>query len=199
MPPETHSEALLELAQRGPVRARDLDRANIPRSYLQRLCDRGLLERVDRGLYRLVDAPVTELSSLADVAVRVPHSTVCLLSALQVHGLTTEVPYAVWIMLALNARMPTIANPVVEVVRASGRSLTTGVETRNIEGVDVRITTPPKTVADCFRYRSRVGLDVALEAMRDYLRRGESIDSLVQAARDDRVFSVMRPYLEALT
>ncbi len=87
----------------------------------------------------------------------------------------------------------------MEVVRASGRSLTTGVETRNIEGVDVRITTPPKTVADCFRYRSRVGLDVALEAMRDYLRRGESIDSLVQAARDDRVFSVMRPYLEALT
>ena len=195
----TMSDQLLELARRGPFRARDLDDAGIPRVYLRRLCDRGLLERVDRGLYRLADAPVTESSSLAEVAVRVPDATVCLLSALAVHELTTEVPHAVWVMIDRRARTPRITYPRIEVVRASGRAREHGVEVREIDGVAVRITSPAKTVADCFRYRRYVGLEVALAALREYMRAHRTgVDALVAAARADRVFTLMRPYMEAL-
>jgi len=198
-PPPSKVESLLRLARRGPLRARDLDQADIPRAYLQRLCERGVLERVDRGLYRLADAPVTELHSLAEVAARVPHATVCLLSALQVHGLTTEAPHAVWILIDRHARLPRLSYPKIEVVRASGAARDHGTETRVIEGQDVRVTTPAKTVADCFRYRRRVGLDIALDALRDYLKQHRGgIDALVEAARADRVYTRMRPYVEAL-
>lgn len=195
----TKIDALLGLAGKGPVRARDLNGAGIPRTYLRRLCDRGLLVRVDRGLYELVDAPVTEHHSLAEVAVRVPRGIICLHSALAVHGLTTEIPHAVWLMIDRHARMPGFTFPELEVVRASGHALEHGVETRTIEGVDVRITIEAKTVADCFRYRHHVGLDVAMEALRDFLRkRDRNIDELVNAARADRVYPLMRPYMEAL-
>jgi len=195
----TKTDTLLRLAQKGPVRARDLGEAGIPRAYLRRLCDRGLLEQVDRGLYRLADAPVTELHSLAEVAVRVPHATICLLSALQLHALTTEVPHAVWVMIDRHARMPKLSYPTLEVVRASGRAREHGVESRTIERVEVRLTTAAKTVADCFRYRRHVGLDVAMAALRDYLRmhRG-GMNALIEAARADRIYTLMRPYLEAL-
>jgi predicted transcriptional regulator of viral defense system len=193
------TDRLLRLARKGPVRTRDLDRADIPRSYLRRLCERGLLERVDRGLYHLADAPITELHALADVAKRVPHATICLLSALRVHDLTTEQPHAVWVLIDRHARMPKQSHPKLEVVRASGPAREHGVESRKIEGVRVQLTTPAKTVADCFRYRRHVGLEVALAALRDYLRkRRGSIDALVEAARADRVYPLMRPYLEAL-
>lgn len=201
MPTEaTKADALLKLARKGPLRARDLAAGGIPRVYLRRLCERGLLERVDRGLYRLADASsVTELHSLATVAMRAPHAIVCLLSALQVHDLTSEAPHAVWVMIDRHARVPKLARPQLEVVRASGRALDHGVETRQIEGANVRITSPAKTVADCFRYRRHVGLDVAIAALRDYLstRRG-GMDDLVEAARADRIYTFMRPYLEAL-
>lgn len=193
------SETLIRLARKGPVRARDLDQAGIPRAYLKRLCDRGVLERVDRGLYRLADAPATELNSLAEAAKRVPHAIVCLLSALQVHGLTTESPHAVWVLIDRRARMPKLSYPKLEVVRASGPAREHGVETRVIEGVRVWLTTPAKTVADCFRFRRHVGLEVALAALKDYLKtRKGSVDELVDAARADRIYTFMRPYLEAL-
>lgn len=198
-PTPSKTDALLRLARKGPLRARDLDRAGIPRAYLRRLCERGLLERVDRGLYRLADAPVTELHSLAEVAARVPHAVVCLLSALQVHGLTAEAPHAVWVLIDRHARAPKLSYPKLHVVRASGRAREHGVETRTVEGTRVRLTTPAKTVADCFRYRRHVGLDVAIAALRDYLRtRRGGMDALVEAARADRVHARMRPYLEAL-
>ncbi|MFT5042743.1 MAG: putative transcriptional regulator of viral defense system [Hyphomicrobiaceae bacterium] len=197
---DTKVEALLQLARKGLVRARELDEAGIPRAYLRRLCDRGLLERMGRGVYRVAGAPVTEFHSLAEVAVRVPHATVCLLSALQLHELTTEVPHAVWVMIDRHARMPTLASPKLEVVRASGRALVHGVEARDIEGVKVKVTTPAKTVADCFRYRQHVGLDVAMAALRDYLRKHRGgVNTLVEAARADRIHTFMRPYLDALT
>jgi predicted transcriptional regulator of viral defense system len=197
--PTVKTEALIRLARKRPIRARDLDRAGIPRAYLRRLTDRGMLERVDRGLYRAADAPASELQSLAEVASRVPHAIICLLSALQVHGLTTEVPHAVWVMIERHARKPNMGYPKLEVVRASGRAHTHGVQTRAVDGVRVRITTPAKTVADCFRYRHRVGLDVAIEALRDYLRKHRGgMNALVDAARADRVSSLMRPYIEAL-
>jgi predicted transcriptional regulator of viral defense system len=192
-------QELIDLARKGPIRARDLAGAGIPRSYLQRLCERGILERVDRGLYRLVDGPVTEHHTLAQVAKRVPHGTVCLLSALDFHGLTTQVPRAVWLLIDRHARVPKLSYPRLEIVRASGDALEHGVMTRVVDGVDVRVTSPAKTVADCFRFRRHIGLDVALEALRDYLAeyRG-GVDALVEAARSDRVYSVLCPYLEAL-
>lgn len=200
MPPTYKIDELLRLARGGPLRARDLAEADIPRTYLTRLCETGVLEQVDRGLYRLVDAPVTELHSLAEVAKRVPHAVVCLLSALQVHGLTTESPHAVWIMIDTHARTPKITYPKVEIVRASGKARSHGLETRTIENVSVRLTTPAKTVADCFRYRKHVGLDVAIAALREYLdKHRNGIDALTTAAKADRIHAFVRPYLEALT
>ncbi len=193
------TDVLIRLARKGPVRARDLDGAGIPRAYLQRLCDRGVLERLDRGLYRLVEAAATEQSSLAEVAKRVPHAIVCLLSALQVHGLTTESPHTVWVIIDRRARMPKLAYPKLEVVRASGPAREHGIETRIIDGVKVQLTTPAKTVADCFRFRRHVGLEVALAALKDYLtKRKGSVDALAEAAGADRIYAFMRPYLEAL-
>jgi predicted transcriptional regulator of viral defense system len=195
----TKAQKLLEMARNGPVRARDLQEVGIPRAYLRRMTERGLLEHVDRGVYRLSDAPVTELHSIAQVAARVPHATISLLSALQLHSLTTEVPHAVWIMIDRKAWQPALKSPKLEIVRASGNALTHGVATRIIEGVLVKFTTPAKTVADCFRYRRHVGLDVALAALRDYLRKHRGrIDALVAAAKADRIYPLMRPYLEAL-
>lgn len=196
---QSKTAALLRLARKGPVRARDLDDAGIPRAYLRRLCDRGQLEQVDRGLYRLADAPMTELSSLAEVSKRVPHAIICLLSALQVHGMTSEAPHAVWVLIDRHARLPKITTPTLEVVRASGRSLEHAVETRIIDGVKVQLTAPAKTVADCFRFRRHVGLEVALAALKDYLRKRKgSVEELVAAARAARIYAFMRPYLEAL-
>jgi len=158
-----------------------------------------VLERLDRGLYRLVEAAATEQSSLAEVAKRVPHAIVCLLSALQVHGLTTESPHTVWVIIDRRARMPKLAYPKLEVVRASGPAREHGIETRIIDGVKVQLTTPAKTVADCFRFRRHVGLEVALAALKDYLtKRKGSVDALAEAAGADRIYAFMRPYLEAL-
>jgi predicted transcriptional regulator of viral defense system len=199
MPPKTKAAVLLALAKKGPVRARDLDDAGIPRTYLRRLTDGGRLEQVDRGLYRLTDAPANELSSLAEVAKRVPHSIICLLSALQVHDLTTEAPHAIWVMIDRHARMPKLTYPKLEIVRASGPARTHGVESRVVDGVTVQLTTPAKAVADCFRFRRHVGLEVALAALKDYLgKRKGTVDALVKAAEADRVYTFMRPYLEAL-
>jgi predicted transcriptional regulator of viral defense system len=200
MSPAYKIDELIRIARKGPFRARDLAQAEIPRTYLTRLCESGVLEQVDRGLYRLADGRVTELHSLAEVAKRVPHAVICLLSALQVHGLTTESPHAVWIMIDTHARAPKIAYPKVEIVRASGKARSHGIETRMIENVPVRLTTPAKTVADCFRYRKHVGLEVALASLREYLRKHRGgIDALAAAAKVDRIYAFMRPYLEALT
>jgi len=199
-PDSTKSDSLIRLARKGPVRARDLEVAGIPRAYLRRLADRGVLTQVDRGLYRLTDAPTSELSTLAEVAKRVPHAVICLLSALQVHGLTTEAPHAVWILIDRHARLPTMSYPSLEVVRASGPARAHGVDTRTIDGVKLQITSPAKTVADCFRFRRHVGLDVAITALKDYLRtRRGGINKLVEAAQADRIYTFMRPYIEALT
>lgn len=197
--PDTKYDSLFRLAEKGPIRARDLDKEGIPRAYLRRLVERGVLERTDRGVYRRVDSEVDAHSALAEVIIRVPHATVCLYSALQVHEMTTEIAHAVWIMIDRTGRSPRIEYPPIEVVRASGQARTHGIEMHRIEGVDVQITTPSKTVADCFRYTRAVGHDVALEALREYVRgRLGTIDALIQAARADRVYTRMRPYIEAI-
>jgi predicted transcriptional regulator of viral defense system len=147
-----------------------------------------------------VDAEPSEHHTLAEVTKRVPHGVICLLSALQFHELTTQVPHEVWLAIANKARKPSADWPPLRIVRFSERALLEDVERRVIENVPVTITSPARTVVDCFKYRSQVGLDVALEALRDYLQsRSRDMDTLWRAARLQRVTRVIQPYLEALT
>lgn len=173
--------------------------AGIPRVWIYRLHDRGLLERVGRGLYRVPGAEVTASHSLTEVSRRIPKGVVCLLSALQFHELTTQLPHEVWIAIDVTAWKPRVQNLPVRVVRFSGKALAAGVEHHEIEGVDVKVYSPAKTVADCFKYRHKIGLDVAIEALRDFVReRKGSMDELWGYAKICRVTNVMRPYLEAI-
>jgi predicted transcriptional regulator of viral defense system len=172
----------------------------IPREYLARLTRRGYVNRVGWGLYVPADADVTEHHSLAESGKKVPHGVVCLLSALRYHGLGTQNPFEVWIAIAEKARMPKLEHLAARFLRFSGTALTYGVEEHDIEGVRVRVYSPAKTVADCFKYRNKIGLDVALEALRDCWRqRKATMDELWEAAKVCRVANVMRPYLESLT
>jgi predicted transcriptional regulator of viral defense system len=188
------------LAQRlGVVRPRDVEAAGIPREYLLRLMRRGVLERSGRGLYRLADAPVTEHHSLAEVGKRLPHATVCLLSALVFHQITTQNPAEVWIALPPGSRTPRANGQRLRVVRFTGPALTEGRQEHRIEGVPVGIYSPAKTVADCFKFRNKIGLDVAIEALRECLRqRKATIREIHRFAQICRVARVMQPYLESL-
>ena len=184
--------------QAGVLRPRDLDVYGIPRIYLGRLCERGLLQRVGRGLYVLPDADVSEHRTLAEACKRVPHGVVCLLSALRFHNLTTQSPSEVWLAIGNKAWRPQVDYPRLRFVRFSARALEAGVEEHSIEGVLVRVYSPAKTVADCFKYRNKIGLDVALEALRDCRRqRTCTNDELWHYAKICRVANVMRPYMEA--
>jgi predicted transcriptional regulator of viral defense system len=165
---------------------------------LTRLCRSGRLQRVGRGLYVLPDADLTENHALAQACKRVPHGVICLLTALRFHGLTTQSPSEVWIAIDVKARKPRLDATPLRVVRFSGRSLTYGVEEHEVEGVTVRVTSPAKTVADCFKFRNKIGVDVAVEALKDYRRVRGSADDLWRAAQACRVTNVMRPYLEAI-
>lgn len=198
---KTKSHELLELVRgQGIVRPRDLNQHGIPRTYLTRLHRQGILDRPTRGVYVLADAEPTEYHSLAETSKRVPHGVVCLLSALRFHGLTTQAPFEIWLAIDRKARLPKVEHPPLHLVRFSGPALTEGVEEHTIEGVPVRITTPARTVVDCFAYRNKVGLDVALEALRDCWRqRKATMDELHHAAQIRRMANVMRPYLESLT
>ena len=197
----SHIERLLRHVQRhGFVRTRELEEFGVPRVALQRALDRGQIVRRARGVYVKPDHAATRHTDIAAVGARTPKAVVCLVSALEYHGLTTQVPHAVWIMIQKSAHRPTTGMPAVRIVRASGPALTAGVEKHKIEGVAVHMTNPAKTVADCFRYRDTVGTDVALEALRDCLRKRKATPAdIFEMAKIDRVARVMRPYLEALT
>lgn len=196
-----HEDRLLKLIREtGVLRPRDLAAHGIPREYLIRLRDRGVLVQPSRGLYVLADADLGENQSLAEACKRVPHGVVCLLSALQFHELTTQIPHEVWLAIHVKARHPKVGYPPLRIVRFSGAALAFGVEQHQIAGVPVKIYTPPKTVADCFKYRNKIGLDVALEALRDtWRKRRATMDELLEAAKVCRVARIIRPYLESLT
>ena len=152
-----------------------------------------------RGLYVPAGTKITEHHTLVEAATRVPSGVVCLLSALAFHKLTRQSPHEVWLAIDVKARKPNADWPPLRIVRFSGTARAFGVETHVIEGVEVRITSRAKTVADCFKYRNKIGTDVAIEALRGYLaKRGRSMDELQHAAEACRVGRVMRPYLEAL-
>ena len=180
-------------------RPRDLRQLDIAFTDLQRLVAIGTVEKVAPGLYRLAAAEPSEFETLAMVASAVPGGIVCLLSALRLHGIGTQVPHAIWLGLDRKARKPTRLPVTLRIVRFSGATLTYGIETRTIVGVPVRATSPARTVVDCFRYRRKIGLDVALEALRDSIRtRTTTVDEIERAAEVCHARTVMKAYSEAL-
>lgn len=195
----TKTDQVLEIArQQGVVRARDLKEKNLSPRYLSRLANQGRLKKEGRGLYRHPDAPISEHHSLALVAARYADVTVCLLSALQFHGLTTQMPRQVWIAREEGSWTPEASPASLEVVRMSEESFTEGTQTHDVEGISIQVFSPAKTVADCFKFRGKVGLSVALESLRDYLRSNAGpVEELYRFAEICRVRSVMRPYIEA--
>jgi predicted transcriptional regulator of viral defense system len=185
--------------QRHIVRARDLEKIGVPRNYLGRLESRGVLQKVDRGLYEVVGLTPSEDMSLLAIAHKVPRSVICLLSALRFHGIGTQIPSEVWIAIDVKARSPRIEHPPIRVVRSSGESLRFGVQEHEVQGGRIRVYNPAKTVADCFKFRNKIGADVALEALRECLRQKKAtVDELWRAAKVCRVANVMRPYMESL-
>lgn len=192
-------QAFVRLSKRPMVRRRELIERGVSGSAVQQLLAADRIERVGRGLYRAKEAEVTEHHTLAQAGLLVPQGTVCLLSALRFHGLTTQAPFEVWLAIANHAWRPTVTDVPLRIHYFSGPALTAGVEQHRLEGVPIKVYSAAKTVADCFKFRNKVGLDVALEALRDYLhtRRLPEKD-LWRYAAICRVKNVIRPYLEAL-
>jgi predicted transcriptional regulator of viral defense system len=181
-------------------RPRDVVPLGITYYQLQRMVADGLIERVGPGLYRRADVEVTEMETIAMVASAVPHAIVCLLSALRIYEIGTQSPHQVWLAIDRKARKPARLPAKTRIVRFSGQMLTYGVISRPMQGVDVRLTNPARTVVDCFRYRNKVGLDVAMEALRDAVRsRKAMVGEIDRAAEVCRVRTVIGPYLEALS
>ena len=196
----TQAERALDLASRkGLLRARDLDALDVPRIVLTRLTAAGRLEKVGRGLYRLPGTQGSEHESLAAVARRVPQAVFCLLTALQFHELTTQLPRQLWIAMPRGSHVPRIEYPPLKMVQMSQDVFTSGVEEHWHDDVMLRVTSVAKTVADCFKHRNKIGLDVALEALKDARARHKaSVDDIWRYAKICRVANVMRPYLESI-
>jgi predicted transcriptional regulator of viral defense system len=194
------TEKLIHLARsQGLIRPRDLASMGISRVSLTRAVHRGQLERVGRGLYGLPEREISAHGSLAEVARRVPRGVVCLLTALRFHDLTTQSPHQIWLAIENKSIAPKLDYPPLRIVRFSGAAFTEGVEEHVVDGVTVRVTGVAKTVADCFKFRNKIGLDVALEALREAWReRRMSSDDIWRYAKVCRVTNVMRPYLEAV-
>ena len=190
---------VLELAQQGLLRVCDLTSRGLHPEYLRRLYQKGLVRREGRGLYIAADAEISVHYGLAQVAKRVSHGVICLLSALSFHEIGTQLPHQVWMAIDRRAARPKMQFPPLRVMRFSGAALTEGIETYQIEGVSVQIFNPAKTVADCFKYRNKIGLDIALEALKEcILDRRTTMDDLWHFAKVCRMTNVMRPYMEAI-
>jgi predicted transcriptional regulator of viral defense system len=173
--------------------------AGVHPEQVRRLTQQGELTRVGRGLYALPTLQASEHHTLAEVAKRVPKGVVCLLTALRFHSLGTQNPREVWLAVDRRSGVPRVDFVPVRVVRISGRALTDGIEEHDVDGVPVRVTSPARTVVDCFKFRSKVGVDVAIEALRDYrrLRKGTADELWHQAGRL-RLAKVMRPYWDGV-
>jgi predicted transcriptional regulator of viral defense system len=195
-----HTAELMKLARKlGLLRPRDLQAAGIPRVYLTQLVEQGELLQTGRGLYICADAALTENHSLAEAAKLVPKGVICLLSALRFHDLTTENPAEVWVAIPRGARPPRSSAPALRVARFSAPMMTTGIEQHVIQGVSVPIYSVAKTIADCFRFRYRIGVNIAVEALRDAWRsKRTTSEELWRCAEVCRVLNVMRPYFDSL-
>jgi predicted transcriptional regulator of viral defense system len=187
------------LKGKGVFRLKDAKALGLHPEQVRRLARQGHITRLGRGLYAPANAEPSEYHTLAEVAKRVPRGIVCLLTALRFHGLGTQHPREVWLAVDRRAAIPKLDVAPVRIVRMSGAALTSGIEERKVEGVTVRVTSPARTVVDCFKFRNKIGIDVAVEALRDYrrLRKG-TVDELWRHADQLRMTRVMRPYWDAI-
>lgn len=194
-------EKVLNVARQKKIfRASDVEmNAGNTNKYIERLVKDGSLERVGYGLYSLAENDLTENQSLIEVAVKVPTGVFCLLTALSFHDLTTQNPFEVWLAIERKTRYPKIDTVQTRIFRFAPKAYSAGIETHKIEGVKLKVYNPAKTVADCFKYRNKIGLDIAIEALRDtWRKRKASVDELWHYAKICRMSNVMRPYLESL-
>ncbi len=201
MKPDLRQRRQLAVSARSKavLQPRDFARLRIHPQEISRLVGKGQLIRVGRGRYMLPDAEHSENLGLALVAAAVPHSVICLLSALRFHAIGTQAPHDVWIAVAQGAARPRLDYPPVRVTLVSGSAFTFGVERHRVDGVPVRIYSPAKTVADCFKFRNKIGLDVAIEALREALRAKRCTrEELWVAGKVCRVTTIIRPYLEVI-
>lgn len=194
------TQDVLEIAKRqGLVRPRDIKAKGLSREYLRRLAASGKLLRLGRGVYCRPEDCETELLPLLEVAKRCPSAVICLLSALGFHKLTTQLPHETWIAVAKGSWRPSSAAVKVKTLSLSGESFNFGIETVDIHGVRLRVYCIEKTIADCFKFRNRIGLDVAIEALKDAWRQKRlAVDKLHEAAKVCRVANIMRPYMESI-
>jgi predicted transcriptional regulator of viral defense system len=192
-------QVLALVRKKGVLRPRDLAERGIDSRYLWLLVREGTVQRTGRGLYVHSEYAPSEHHSLAEAARRLPNGIVCLLSALRFHELTTQAPSQVWMAISEKAWQPRVQHPPMRIVRFSGDALEHGIEEHEIGKVRVRIYTPAKTIADCFKFRNKIGLDVAIEALRDaWAQRLVTMDELWRAAEATRMKNVMRPYVESV-
>ena len=195
-----HADMILNLARsNGLLRTRDVDSAGAPRALLARLTHDGRLVRVGRGLYALPDRLPSEHASLAEVSAKTSTGVICLISALRFHELTTQQSSEIWLAVPHKAHPPRMDYPPLRIVRMSGEAMAQGINEIDVAGTTVRVFCVAKTVADCFKFRNKVGLDVALEALREaWQGRRVSMDELWRYSEICRVANVMRPYMESL-
>ena len=197
-----HSQSMAKAVnfakKHGMIRVRDAVKEGIHPENLRRLCKKGLLVKMARGIYIPADSEISQNVGLAQISKRVPNGVICLLSALQFHDIGTQSPFEVWVAIDQKAAAPRIDYPPIRIVRFSGKALSEGIEIHQIEGVEVEIYNKAKTIADCFKFRNKIGLDIALEALKDSRQRKLCTnDEIWKYAKLCRVSNVMKPYLEA--
>jgi predicted transcriptional regulator of viral defense system len=197
----SHADKLLRLAQAQPaVSAREINAAGVPQRVLSRMAARGQVRRVGRGLYTGVEASPSVHQSVIEVTKQAPKAVVCLLSALEIHEIGVQAPFEVWIALPAGTHAPKGTGAAIRVTRLSGAAFSEGIETVMLDGAPVRVYSLAKTITDCFKLRSKVGIEVALEALREgWKARKITMDDLARYAKINRMINVMRPYVEALT
>jgi len=200
MKEESKRQQVIDLVRgQSVIRPRDLKEHGLPKDYLYVLAQEGVIEHIGRGLYQWPNKDLGRHHSLVEISKLAPKAVVALLSALNYHNMTAQNPHQIWLAIDRKAWRPEISYPPVRFVTMSAESLHSGVVTHSIEGVSIKVFNPAKTVVDCFKYRGKVGLDVALEALREgWSARKFTIDELQNYAKICRVQNVMQPYLESL-
>jgi predicted transcriptional regulator of viral defense system len=193
-------KSIINMAKKkGIISNKDVEKAGIPREYIYRLCDDDILRKLDRGLYMLRDSPISEQFNLLEVVKKIPHGVISLISALNYHQLTTQIPHEIWITIKRGSWNPDFEYPKINITFASEKVFHYGIQEHIIDQTKVKIYSPAKTVVDCLKFRNKVGLDIAIEALKEVLRKKSAcVDELMEAAKVCRVTKIILPYLEAL-
>jgi predicted transcriptional regulator of viral defense system len=186
-------------AHSGTFRVKEAINAGVHPRTLYTMRDEGIIEKLGRGVYRFADMPVLGNPDLATVAMKVPKGVICLISALSYHEITTEIPHQIYLALPRGAEPPRMDYPPLRIFWFSGPAFEEGIENHDVDGIHIMVYSPEKTLADCFKYRNKIGLDVVLEALKFYRQRKRfKVDELMRYARICRVEKVMRPYVETI-